>query len=277
MKSLFFRLCCLLFLLTAPATAENVRPADMMLAQEYRSQDIRGWLASEKLDGVRAFWNGQYLISRGGHILPAPDWFTRGFPPYALDGELYAGRGRFEHTSAAVRGHRPEAWQTIRYHVFDVPDAEGGLLQRLSALSGYLKNHPNTRIRLIEQIPVADAAAARALLQSIEAGGGEGLILRHPHAPYPRGRSPLILKMKSEHDAECRVVAHHPGRGRYEGLLGALSCENRHGRFRIGSGFSRHDRAHPPPIGSTITYRYRGFTRHGTPRFATFVRQRPTE
>lgn len=268
-------LLCLL--LAAPAAAENVRPSEMMLAQEYRRQDIRGWLASEKLDGVRAFWNGGHLVSRGGHILPAPDWFTRGFPPYALDGELYGGRGRFEQTSAAVRGSKPEAWRNLHYHVFDVPDAEGGLLQRLSVLEGYLKNHPSTRIRPVPQTPVADTTAAHALLRRIESAGGEGLILRHPDAPYPRGRSSLILKMKSEHDEECRVVAHHPGRGRHEGRLGAVSCENRHGTFRIGSGFSDRDRADPPPVGSTITYRYRGFTQRGTPRFATFVRIRAAE
>ncbi|WP_238944922.1 DNA ligase [Vandammella animalimorsus] len=277
---------------SAQPDPKAVQPAQMMLAQEYRGQAVAGWLMSEKLDGVRAFWDGRQLIGRSGKAFTAPAWFTQGFPPFALDGELFAGRGRFELAAAAVHSSDPQAWQPLHYAVFDVPNAAGGLLQRLQVLRDYLAQSSATataaaatgaagagpgRIRIVEQRPVADAAAAQAFLREVEAGGGEGVMLRHPHAAYPRGRSELLLKMKSAHDAECVVVAHHPGRGRLQGLLGSLSCENAQGRFRIGSGFSDRERSAPPPIGSTITYRYRGLTAKGLPRFATFVRIRPAQ
>ncbi|RRD66379.1 DNA ligase [Comamonadaceae bacterium OH2310_COT-174] len=278
---------------SAQPDPKAVQPAHMMLAQEYRGQAVAGWLMSEKLDGVRAFWDGRQLIGRSGKAFTAPAWFTQGFPPFALDGELFAGRGRFELAAAAVHSSDPQAWQPLHYAVFDVPNAAGGLLQRLQVLRDYLAQSAATaaaatgaagaagagpgRIRIVEQRPVADAAAAQAFLREVEAGGGEGVMLRHPHAAYPRGRSELLLKMKSAHDAECVVVAHHPGRGRLQGLLGSLSCENAQGRFRIGSGFSDSERSAPPPIGSTITYRYRGLTAKGLPRFATFVRIRPAQ
>ena len=40
------------------------------------------------------------------------------------------------------------------------------------------------------------------------------------------------------------------------------------------AAFKDKDRDNPPKIGAVITYRYRGFTQKGTPKFATFVRVR---
>ncbi|MGN6905506.1 DNA ligase, partial [Neisseria sp. P0015.S006] len=79
---------------------------------------------------------------------------------------------------------------------------------------------------------------------------------------------------KSEYDDECTVTRHYEGKGRNVGRLGAVGCKNQYGEFRIGSGFKDKDRDHPPKIGALITYRYRGFTQKGTPKFATFVRVR---
>ena len=119
-----------------------------------------------------------------------------------------------------------------------------------------------------------DEAQVQAFLKEIEAKGGEGVMLRNPNTPYHGGRSSNLLKLKSQYDAECTVTRHHEGKGKYAGKLGAVSCKNQHGEFRIGSGFKDADRDNPPPVGSVITYRYRGFTQKGTPRFATFLRVR---
>ena len=108
----------------------------------------------------------------------------------------------------------------------------------------------------------------QAFLKEIEAKGGEGVMLRNPNTPYHGGRSSNLLKLKSQYDAECTVTRHHEGKGKYAGKLGAVSCKNQH------SGFKDADRDNPPPVGSVITYRYRGFTQKGTPRFATFLRVR---
>jgi DNA ligase-1 len=43
-------------------------------------------------------------------------------------------------------------------------------------------------------------------------------------------------------------------------------------RFKIGTGLSDAQRRNPPPVGSVVTYRYRGMTDAGVPRFASFVR-----
>ena len=231
---------------------------------------------SEKLDGVRAYWDGQQLLSRQGYPFTPPADFTRHLPPFALDGELFSQRGQFEQISATVRAHAGN-WRTIKLHVFDVPHASGNLYQRLAKLQSWLQTHPAAPIVVIAQTPVRNHAHAMAFLKQIEAGGGEGVMLRNPNSPYRGGRSADLLKLKSQHDAECTVTQHHTGKGKYAGKLGALSCRNQYGEFRIGSGFKDADRLHPPAVGSRITYRYRGYTQKGTPRFATFLRTRPHE
>ncbi|WP_274584937.1 DNA ligase [Neisseria leonii] len=256
------------YLLSAVAAA-----SPMMLAQDYNGQDVGGWLMSEKLDGVRAYWDGSRLISRQGYAFTPPAGFTHNFPPYPLDGELYGGRGRFEATSAAVRAAKGD-WSGVKMYVFDVPQASGGLKQRLAVLAGRLKTHPAPNLRIIEQYTVRDKQHAETWMRQIVAQGGEGVILRHPDAPYGSGRSSHYLKLKPQQDAECVVVRHHEGKGKYQGKLGSLTCRNETGEFKIGSGFKDADRSNPPPVGSTITYRYRGFTAKGLPRFATYLRIR---
>ena len=260
----------LVYLLVFTSTAQAEA---LLLAQEYLQQDVRGWAMSEKLDGVRAFWNGKQLLSRNGYTFTPSPGFTREFPPFALDGELYSSREQFERISAAVRSSKGD-WSTLKLHVFDVPHAQGNLYQRLAVLQEWLKAHPQANIVCIAQHEVRNFAQVQAFLRQIEAGGGEGVMLRDPNAGYAAGRSNQLLKLKSHQDAECTVTAHHAGKGKYTGKLGAFTCRNEYGEFRIGSGLSDADRGNPPPVGTVITYRYRGFTAKSLPRFPTYVRVR---
>lgn len=229
---------------------------------------------SEKLDGVRGFWDGKQLLSRQGLPLAAPDYFINNFPPFAIDGELFSERGKFEEISATVRSSNPKGWYKLKLHIFDVPNAEGDLFARLSVLERYLQENPAPHIQIIEQIPVKDNVHLNAFFSEIQRLGGEGVVVRNPNSPYIQGRSAQILKLKAVDDEECVVIAHHNGKGKYSEKLGAITCENARGRFRIGSGFKDRDRENPPPIGATITYKYRGLTATGKPRFATFWREK---
>ena len=100
LRRFFLWFVCLL-VCTGTARAE-----ELLLAREYHQQDVRGWAMSEKLDGVRAFWNTRQLLSRNGYAFTPPPAFTRDFPPFAVDGELYSGRGQFEQISAALSNSR---------------------------------------------------------------------------------------------------------------------------------------------------------------------------
>jgi len=247
----------------------------MLLLQRWQpSQDVRGWLMSEKLDGVRARWDGHQLISRGGHRFAAPDWFIAGFPPFALDGELWSKRGDFEHIVSIVRKHLPhDGWKELTYQIFEVPNQQGGLWKRLRVLQHYLADHPNRFIRVIEQQVCHGNAHVKARLQQLIALGAEGVVLRRPDAVYQTGRSPNALKVKPYMDTECTVVGYKPGRGKLTGLTGALLCRMRDGSvISIGSGLNDRLRATPPSIGKVITFKYNGLTRHHKPRQPVFLR-----
>ncbi len=45
-------------------------------------------------------------------------------------------------------------------------------------------------------------------------------------------------------------------------------------QFKVGTGFSDHQREHPPAVGSIITYKFQELTDDGVPRFPVFVGER---
>lgn len=250
---------------------------DLALAEVYRpGLDLADYLVSEKLDGVRGYWNGRRLITRGGLPIKAPVWFTSGFPAVALDGELWMGRGTFAVLSGTVRRSEPDedAWRRVRYMVFDLPDHPGEFETRLTALRALIAATPSPFIGLVEQNRVADHDALMAVLSQVVAAGGEGLMLHRRDSAYRIGRSADLLKVKPYQEADARVIAHLPGRGRHEGRLGSLLVEETDGtRFRLGTGFSDAERDAPPPVGSVVNFKYHGRTTNGLPRFASFLRR----
>jgi len=258
-------------------SAGQIRAAEPMLPKIYTEQvDIRGWLMSEKLDGVRGYWDGQQLFSKNGHPLNPPAEFVRDLPGFPLEGELWGGRGTFELTSGIVKRKQPHrGWLQLKFAIFDVPDASGGFTQRIKTAQRWFDTHPSIYAFVIPQIPVTDNDHLQQELQRIESLGGEGLIVRKADALYISGRSMEILKVKSYQDAEATVVAHLPGKGRNGGRLGSLLVELANGtRFRIGTGFSDEEREHPPSIGEVITFKYYGKYPSGIPKFPAFLRIR---
>ena len=239
---------------------------------------MAGWLVSEKLDGVRAYWNGHKLLSRQGKSFAVPGWFTKEFPPFELDGELWIARSSFEETLSIVSRDQPHGgWRRVTYNIFEVPHAPGGLEARLKKLEAYLSRHPLEHVRIVPQAVCHDVEQLMRHLDTIVAAGGEGLVLRNPDSLYETGRSSNAIKVKRFEDMEGRVVGYRPGKGRLQGMVGALWVEIEGGkRFYIGSGLTDEERAVPPAIGSLITFRHQGFSSNGVPRFASFLRTRET-
>ncbi len=250
---------------------------DLLLLTRYTpGVDIAGWYMSEKLDGVRAYWDGSQLLSRQGKAFAAPDWFTAELPPFAIDGELWIARQRFEEVASITSRKQPHPqWRRLSYNIFEVPGAQGDLDARLGKLRKYLATHPVEHLRIIPQLVCRDTDHLQAHLDSVTAGGGEGLVLRDPNTAYVTGRSPSALKVKQFDDMEGRVIGYRAGKGKYQGMTGALWVEIDNGRrFYVGSGLSDANRTNPPAIGSLITFRHQGFTRDEVPRFASFLRVR---
>ncbi len=268
----------LAFRVAAEEAAKEIETPPLSLANVYDDDvDIKAYWVSEKLDGVRAWWDGESLYSRQGNRFDAPATFVRGFPRVLLDGELWMGRGTFDRVSGIVRrtAGRENAWRGVRFMVFDLPGNPGTFDERLARLKELLDTAGTSRIGLVEQFRIDDEAELMATLNRVVAGGGEGLMLRRSESYYRRGRSDDLLKLKLYQDAEAVVVGHLPGKGRLAGMLGSLLVEMPDGRrFRLGTGFSDEMRRQPPPVGATVTYKHYGKTGNGIPRFASFLRVR---
>ncbi len=258
--------------------AEAAALSPVMLANVYHSGvALDDYWVSEKYDGVRGYWDGEKLLTRSGAVLHPPAWFTAHWPRTPMDGELWAGRGQFELASGTIRQQPAddEAWRHIRYMVFDLPGHPGPFTERIGALNQLIAQLNIPWVRPVRQYKVATEAALTADMEQVVQGGGEGLVLHRGTSLYRAGRSDDLLKFKPYEDTEARVVAHVPGKGKYAGMMGALLVEMPDGtRFRLGTGFSDEVRRHPPPVGSLVTYRYRGTTSGGKPRFASFLRVR---
>jgi DNA ligase-1 len=246
----------------------------LLLAERWdNAQDLAGWWLSEKLDGVRAYWDGRSLISRLGNPFHAPDWFLEGLPGFSLDGELWIGRKAFQRTVGIVRRQdKTDLWKQVRYVAFDAPGLDEVFEDRLDAIRAHVYLHRPPYLTYHEHAICTGIGHLRAELARIEALGGEGLMLRQPRSRYEVGRSLTLLKVKSFRDAEARVLEHLKGAGRHKGRLGALLVELPDGtRFSVGTGFSDAEREAPPPIGTVITFRYQELSDGGVPRFPSYV------
>ena len=263
------------FLASSPALARD-KP-HLMLAEIYQQGiEVSQYWVSEKLDGVRARWDGSRLISRGGHVFAAPKWFTTNFPAIPLDGELWIGRGHYEETASIVRKQQPhDGWKNIRLMVFDLPEHSGTFDERVMAMKDMAVELDAPYLEIIEQQIFISEEALRQKLQAVLNQGGEGLMLHRKTARYASGRNRDLLKLKPSADAEAAVIGYRPGKGKYTGLVGSLKVRTDEGIIVfIGTGLSDAQRRTPPPLQSRITFRHQGFTKNGIPRFPVFLRIR---
>lgn len=261
-------------------------PLRLALAKSYdaRQHDPAGMGVSEKMDGMRAFWDGHRLLSRTGHLVHAPASFLSGLPVgFPLDGELWRGRGGFQECMSVVRSERKDeaAWDTITYVVFDTlgSDAYASRMARAERALETTGAVAKGRVTLLPWSTCLGGADLTTQLSRVEAEGGEGLMLRDASGPYPSGRTDALLKVKSAHDAEAVVVGYVPGKGKHAGRAGALLCDDvsTGTRFRLGTGLSDAERERPPALGSLVTYQFFERTKSGAPRFPVFLRERVPE
>jgi DNA ligase 1 len=255
-------------------------PPQVLLATVYdesKHDDISEYLVSEKFDGVRAIWTGNRLVTRKGHTINAPTWFTAPLPAIWLDGELWLALNKFTQVSGIVRTKTPnnDDWQAIRYQIFDMPDANLPFRARYKNYTELVKQLNVPHIKAVKQHHFASTELFTRYFTSVIAQGAEGVMLHRASAKYTSGRSAALLKLKPYVDAQAVVIEHLPGKGKYQGMLGAIKVITPQGRIvKIGTGFSDAQRKAPPLVGSTIMYRYQGLTKNGLPRFARFLRVR---
>ncbi len=256
-----------------PVDGEKVVPG-VLLAESWDGESNPvGWWMSEKLDGVRAWWDGTRFLSRNGKLFLAPPWFTAGLPAVPLDGELWVARKKFTLAQGiAMSGTRGDDWRQMRYVVFDAPAHGGPFEARLRYLADLVGARGHEFASVLEQQQCRGFDHLWAEFARVDALGGEGLMLRKPGSMYASGRSSILQKVKKFHDAEATIIGYDPGEGRHKGRVGALRCRLPDGvEFGVGTGLKDHERDSPPPIGTVITFKYQELTELNVPRFPVYV------
>lgn len=240
-----------------------------MLAMAYEGQNINGWLMSEKLDGVRAIWTGQELMSRNGNPFYAPDWFTRQLPAgVMLDGELFVGRGKFQATASVVKKKVPvdSEWQSIRYCVFDAPEVEGGFEVRLAFCASALTGCEIAEV--VAHRVCVNHSDLESFFSELHAQGAEGVMLREPNSSYDKRRSASLLKFKKYESSEAVMIGQEAC---------ALVLKWNDVVFKVANGLNEQECICFPRIGSIISFGFCGLTDGGVPRFPTFLSERDYE
>lgn len=162
--------------------------------------DPTGYWLSEKLDGVRAYWNGKTFLSREGDEFYAPEWFTQTLPSdVKLDGELYRGRGCFQDTVSVVRTALDakgagERWKQVTYQVFDIVDLRTPFEERISQLQRLFVNGSEW-VCVLDHEKCQSREHLEKKLKGIMKAGGEGLMLREPKSLYIPTRSRTLYKV----------------------------------------------------------------------------------
>ncbi|KZV61293.1 DNA ligase/mRNA capping enzyme [Peniophora sp. CONT] len=249
---------------------------EVMLANKWDIDsgiDPTGWWISEKLDGVRTYWNGRAMKSRLGNKFTPPKWLTDKLPTdFTLDGELFTGRGNFQDTVSIVKTMNSSKWKSVTFQIFDIPSSGDKVFEarvaEMKKLFGPGGQYACDEVVVLEHEQARDRQHVLDKLQEITEVGGEGLMLRKPGSLYEPRRSAALMKVKTFFDAEAEVIGYEKGHGKYAGSTGSLKCKMESGKtFNVGTGLSDKQRKNPPKIGSIIVYRFQELTRSGVPRF----------
>jgi len=260
--------------------APGKKVPELLLAVKWdieQGADPSGWWISEKLDGVRTFFDGKQMISRLGNPFTPPQWLLEKLPSdITLDGELFGGRGQFQSTVSIVKTMNSPHWQGITFQIFDVPSlGDKPFEERIEFLKktfGPGGTHESKHVEVVEHTLATSRQHVLDKLKEIETLGGEGLILRKAGSLYEGRRSSSLLKIKTFYDAEAVVTGYVPGKGKNKGVTGALKCKMASGKnFNVGTGLSDKLRQKPPKIGAIVTYRFQELTRDGVPRFPSYI------
>ena len=158
---------------------------------------------SEKLDGLRCYWNGSTLYSRNGLVFSAPDWFKKLLPKgLALDGELFTKRDDFQKAVSIVRKLKPDSdeWRNVTYMIFDAPKIKKPFSQRIAAIKKVINDDRSTEqkkyCQMLEQTVCKGAKHLTDEMDRILAIKGEGVMIKDPKSMYESKRSDRLLKVK---------------------------------------------------------------------------------
>ena len=250
-------------------------------------------IVQPKLNGMRCTKQGKEFFTRTGKpILSMPillKMVNKVFERIPFDGELYCHGMSFEENQSICRPTvNIKEDSRINLVVFDINNTQN-CAGRMRTLGHIFKSGPTTpRVQLIPCTMAHNEDEMYRWMSHYVTAGYEGIVLRKPDSPYESDkRSYGLMKLKPMLDTEAVVVDFIPGRGRLMDTLGALRCllvtpEFEGKRVDIGSGFTDYERDKIWKdkrcyVNKTLTLRYQEKTKHGIPRFPTFMHWREPE
>ena len=260
---------------------ENRPKPELFLLSDFNPknppEDLTSFWWSEKLDGVRVFYDGKDLITRGGKTVRAPRDLLLNLPEgLQLDGELWAGHNTLDRVLAAMQVGPPDpTWNQIRFMVFDSPQwSDESFEERYQRLLEQRTDHPEEPWELVVQHRVRSFGELEKRVKKVTRVGGEGVVLRHKEALYRKGRnSKMALKWKLSEFIEGVLVGQHRKRSEAAADVPGVSwvveaLENRRFLVRI----YEHDVTPELVPGARVMISVRGLTKDGNPRFPQFER-----
>ena len=277
--------------------------AGIMLAQPFEEKRLVKWgsgpfIIQPKLDGerCRALFDARgvvTLLSSEENVITSVPHINEqlemsGLCNVELDGELYVHGDSFEHIHSIVSRKVNQHFNSysMQFHVFDIVEDNVPQQVRLRALDELLKGYEgmDSIIRVPVDYVTSDLETIMEALIRYKSQGYEGLIIRHPMAPYVRKRSPYMMKFKPKKNDIYKIIGYKEEvsiHGVPKGRMGAFILEGDDGtQFAVGSGFNDNDRFffwqnREELIGKWCEVQYQHITTKGkVPRFPIFVKVR---
>lgn len=274
--------------------------AGIMLAQPFEERRLAKWgsgpfIIQPKLDGerCRALFDARgvvTLLSSEENVITSVPHINEqlemsGLCNVELDGELYVHGDSFEHIHSIVSRKVNQHFNSysMQFHVFDMIEDNVPQQVRLRALDELLKGYEgmDSIIRVPYDFVTSDLETVMNALIGYKACGYEGLIIRHPMAPYVRKRSPYMMKFKAKKEDIYEIVGFQEEisiHGHPKNSLGAVICKGDDGtHFKVGSGFTQEQRVEfwkyrDTLVGKYARVQYQHITTKGkVPRFPIIV------
>lgn len=182
------------------------------------------WWMSEKMDGVRAYWNGRQSFSRQGKSIWTPVWFTAALN-VQLDGELWLGAGTsFLDVNKILQNE--DEWHKLKYYVFDIPSSLGTYEERMVEMQ-LLKREFPAHVHVVDSIQCKGTQHLAEYLGTVLSHKGEGVMIRKSNSVYEKGMTTTILKVKVKYSSRTitntEIWRHWSGSSRSGGLWTLLS------------------------------------------------------
>jgi len=259
-----------------------------MLCYPFEEKRLVKWLAEDgyaivqpKLNGVRAWWDGERLWSSEMHIISSVPHINKALRHVKtkLDGELYIHGESLQKirsiTGRTVNLH-PEH-SKVRFYAFDIKHPLVQQSVRIEELSNTLASDPRLYVVPLNPMAIDSVENIGEMLAALIQANFEGMIFRKASGLYEEKRSTSMMKWKPKQSDVYKIVSLIEGAGKYAGTLGALEVIGDDAEtFNVGSfaiDDAERDRLwanREKLIGRDVRVRYFELTDAGVPPSGVF-------